>query len=148
MFPGGKRLLKQNHFPQCCSLKCLSFSGVQFCNSCERFDGSICHGGMKSCWKFNLYSKNRSCATDHYYFSDLTTGRWWGVVLQRDTKYHQWCPQCLEPSCGGNLESWERVGSGIHHTQTWVQGPVWEADVFCLVVARERQTKCRHSLGA
>ncbi|XP_070931892.1 prostate and testis expressed protein 13-like isoform X2 [Macaca nemestrina] len=51
-------------------------SGVRFCNSCERFDGSICHGGMKSCWKFNLYSKNRSCATDHYYFSDLTTGRY------------------------------------------------------------------------
>uniref|UniRef100_A0A8C9GDC5 Uncharacterized protein n=1 Tax=Piliocolobus tephrosceles TaxID=591936 RepID=A0A8C9GDC5_9PRIM len=50
--------------------------GIQFCNSCEHFDGSICHGGMKSCWKFNLYLKNRSCATDHYYFSDLTTGRY------------------------------------------------------------------------
>ncbi|XP_065385279.1 prostate and testis expressed protein 13-like isoform X1 [Macaca fascicularis] len=54
----------------------LTWKWVRFCNSCERFDGSICHGGMKSCWKFNLYSKNRSCATDHYYFSDLTTGRY------------------------------------------------------------------------
>uniref|UniRef100_A0A8I5TTX5 Prostate and testis expressed 2 n=1 Tax=Pongo abelii TaxID=9601 RepID=A0A8I5TTX5_PONAB len=54
----------------------LTWKWVRFCNFCKHFDGSICRGGMKSCWKFNIYLKNRSCATDHYYFSDLTTGRY------------------------------------------------------------------------
>uniref|UniRef100_A0A5F9D5P2 Prostate and testis expressed 2 n=1 Tax=Oryctolagus cuniculus TaxID=9986 RepID=A0A5F9D5P2_RABIT len=47
---------------------------IRFCNECDHFDGVKCHGGMKSCWKFNFSSNNRSCATSHYYYSHRLSG--------------------------------------------------------------------------
>lgn len=29
---------------------------------------------MKNCWKFNAMVRNRSCRTDHFYFTDRLTG--------------------------------------------------------------------------
>ncbi|XP_058520055.1 prostate and testis expressed protein 13-like [Ochotona princeps] len=52
----------------------LTFEWVRFCNHCDHFNGARCLGGMKSCWKFNLYLTNKSCATNHYYYNDRYTG--------------------------------------------------------------------------
>uniref|UniRef100_A0A5F9DGB4 Prostate and testis expressed 2 n=1 Tax=Oryctolagus cuniculus TaxID=9986 RepID=A0A5F9DGB4_RABIT len=68
----------------------LIFSVIRFCNRCDHFDGAICHGGMKSCWKFNVYSENKSCATNHYYYSD----RFSGTYLFRYTTLN--CKVCEE----------------------------------------------------
>ncbi|XP_062053636.1 prostate and testis expressed protein 13-like [Lepus europaeus] len=66
------------------------FIVIRFCNRCDHFDGAICHGGMKSCWKFNVYSTNKSCATNHYYYSD----RFSGLYLFRYTTLN--CKVCEE----------------------------------------------------
>uniref|UniRef100_A0A8C9BXF0 Uncharacterized protein n=1 Tax=Phocoena sinus TaxID=42100 RepID=A0A8C9BXF0_PHOSS len=47
----------------------------RFCNYCKDFNGMQCHTPMKQCWKFNLLLYNRSCTTDHFYFSDRVTGK-------------------------------------------------------------------------
>ncbi|XP_073915288.1 prostate and testis expressed protein 13-like [Castor canadensis] len=49
-------------------------AGFRFCNECKHYNGSKCLGGMKSCKKFSLFSVNRSCSTDNYYFNDRITG--------------------------------------------------------------------------
>ncbi|XP_054097684.1 prostate and testis expressed protein 2 [Callithrix jacchus] len=54
----------------------LTWRWIRHCNFCKHFDGFICQGGMKSCWKFNVLLTNRSCATDNYYFNDPTSGRY------------------------------------------------------------------------
>ncbi|CAH6860420.1 prostate and testis expressed protein 13 [Phodopus roborovskii] len=52
----------------------LTFSLIRFCNLCDRFDGSKCLSGMKSCWKFDLLRYNRTCTTENFYFSNRFTG--------------------------------------------------------------------------
>ncbi|XP_069324731.1 prostate and testis expressed protein 2 [Eulemur rufifrons] len=54
----------------------LTLKWVRFCNECKHFDGYRCHGGMKHCWKFNMYSTNRSCSTNNYYYNDRISGRY------------------------------------------------------------------------
>uniref|UniRef100_H0XKB6 Prostate and testis expressed 2 n=2 Tax=Otolemur garnettii TaxID=30611 RepID=H0XKB6_OTOGA len=54
----------------------LTSKGIRYCNDCKRFDGYKCLGGMKQCWKFDIYRYNRSCATEHFYYSDRSSGRY------------------------------------------------------------------------
>uniref|UniRef100_A0A8C7BLB2 Uncharacterized protein n=1 Tax=Neovison vison TaxID=452646 RepID=A0A8C7BLB2_NEOVI len=51
--------------------------GIRFCHECDFFDGFKCRSKMKRCWKFNLFLPyNRSCTTEHYYYSNRVTGRY------------------------------------------------------------------------
>ncbi|XP_053451615.1 prostate and testis expressed protein 13-like [Nycticebus coucang] len=63
---------------------------VRYCNECKHFDGYKCVGGMKKCWKFDIYRHNRSCSTENFYASDRLTGRY----LFRYTKLS--CKPCEE----------------------------------------------------
>lgn len=130
-------LLQQNPSPESSTSKFSSLSlGIRFCNACDNFNGMNCRYPMKWCWKFNVLSTNRSCATDHFYYYHRASGK---CMLERDIKYHLWCPQSLTSRCGGNLVR-GRVGrESFSVCRPGVQA-VWEADVFCL--------RSRHSLGA
>uniref|UniRef100_A0A287A856 Prostate and testis expressed 2 n=1 Tax=Sus scrofa TaxID=9823 RepID=A0A287A856_PIG len=48
--------------------------GIRFCNACDNFNGMNCRYPMKWCWKFNVLSTNRSCATDHFYYYHRASG--------------------------------------------------------------------------
>ncbi|XP_025320792.1 prostate and testis expressed protein 13-like isoform X2 [Canis lupus baileyi] len=47
---------------------------IRSCYQCAHFDGYRCRSGLKKCWKFNLMIHNRSCSTEHYYYTDRITG--------------------------------------------------------------------------
>ncbi|XP_029771151.1 prostate and testis expressed protein 2 isoform X5 [Suricata suricatta] len=53
----------------------LTCEGIRVCYHCDHFDGYKCLTHLKRCWKFNLMAYNRTCTTDHYYYSDRITGR-------------------------------------------------------------------------
>ena len=101
---------------------------IRSCYQCAHFDGYRCRSGLKKCWKFNLMIHNRSCSTEHYYYTDRITGKF---RLERDTRHYQWCPPFLESRCGGKLGPWERLGkvefSVVHPPEV---ESVWEAEVF------------------
>uniref|UniRef100_A0A8C6W9V3 Prostate and testis expressed 13 n=1 Tax=Nannospalax galili TaxID=1026970 RepID=A0A8C6W9V3_NANGA len=64
--------------------------GIKFCNFCMHYDGTKCITGMRSCWKFDMLLKNRSCASENYYYNDRTTG----IYLFRYTTLS--CKRCGE----------------------------------------------------
>ncbi|KAM5224673.1 prostate and testis expressed protein 13-like [Hipposideros larvatus] len=64
--------------------------GIRYCNKCDHYNGYTCMKTMKTCWKINAVRGNRSCRTDHFYFSDRLTGRY----LFRHTKLS--CEACEE----------------------------------------------------
>ncbi|XP_052043650.1 prostate and testis expressed protein 13-like isoform X2 [Apodemus sylvaticus] len=47
---------------------------IRHCNLCQHHDGIDCRSGMKSCWKFNVWTQNRTCTTENYYYYDRYTG--------------------------------------------------------------------------
>ncbi|XP_060239481.1 prostate and testis expressed protein 13-like [Meriones unguiculatus] len=47
---------------------------IKYCNLCSHHDGFKCRSGMQKCWKFELFSKNRTCATENFYFYNRITG--------------------------------------------------------------------------
>uniref|UniRef100_A0A673UG47 Prostate and testis expressed 2 n=1 Tax=Suricata suricatta TaxID=37032 RepID=A0A673UG47_SURSU len=53
----------------------LTSKRIRVCYHCDHFDGYKCLTHLKRCWKFNLMAYNRTCTTDHYYYSDRITGR-------------------------------------------------------------------------
>ncbi|XP_022273821.1 prostate and testis expressed protein 13-like isoform X1 [Canis lupus baileyi] len=63
---------------------------IRSCYQCAHFDGYRCRSGLKKCWKFNLMIHNRSCSTEHYYYTDRITGR----ALYRYTRLS--CKVCEE----------------------------------------------------
>ncbi|KAM6158653.1 prostate and testis expressed protein 13-like [Rhynchocyon petersi] len=63
---------------------------IRICYNCNHFDGYKCHGGMKTCWKFNVLRTNRTCTTENYYYNDRITG----VYLFRYAKLS--CQPCEE----------------------------------------------------
>lgn len=109
--------------------------GFRFCNACDFYDGFTCLKPQKSCSKFNLFFPT-ACTTDHFYFYHRRTGK---CMLERDIKYHLWCPQSLTSRWGGNLVQGRVDRESFSICRPGVQA-VWEADVFCL--------RSRHSLGA
>uniref|UniRef100_A0A8C6GS55 Uncharacterized protein n=1 Tax=Mus spicilegus TaxID=10103 RepID=A0A8C6GS55_MUSSI len=48
---------------------------LKHCNLCSHHDGLKCHTAMKSCWKFDLWTQNRTCTTENYYYYDCFTGK-------------------------------------------------------------------------
>ncbi|XP_029771150.1 prostate and testis expressed protein 2 isoform X4 [Suricata suricatta] len=52
----------------------LTSKRIRVCYHCDHFDGYKCLTHLKRCWKFNLMAYNRTCTTDHYYYSDRITG--------------------------------------------------------------------------
>ncbi|KAM7051743.1 prostate and testis expressed protein 13-like [Molossus nigricans] len=49
---------------------------IRFCNFCDVYNGHNCEKPMQQCWKFNSVMLNRSCRTDHFYYSDRLSGRY------------------------------------------------------------------------
>uniref|UniRef100_A0A8C9P956 Uncharacterized protein n=1 Tax=Spermophilus dauricus TaxID=99837 RepID=A0A8C9P956_SPEDA len=49
---------------------------IRSCHFCEHYTVMGCRTGMKSCWKFNYESGNRSCRTTNYYYHDRTSDRY------------------------------------------------------------------------
>nr|KAF6465854.1 hypothetical protein HJG63_011239 [Rousettus aegyptiacus] len=89
MFTGGRGKAESLFRKLCFKLFSL-FLGIRFCNRCDNHDGFKCLKPMKSCWKFNVLIKNRSCRTDHFYFSERYSGRY----LYRYSKLS--CDPCEE----------------------------------------------------
>ncbi|XP_076780585.1 prostate and testis expressed protein 13-like isoform X1 [Arvicanthis niloticus] len=61
---------------------------IKRCNYCDHYDGSRCRTGMKSCWKFDIWTHNRTCTTENYYYSERATG----LYLYRYAKLN--CKPC------------------------------------------------------
>ncbi|XP_031210727.1 uncharacterized protein LOC116079131 [Mastomys coucha] len=66
----------------------LTFNLIRHCNLCKHYDGFTCRSGMKSCWKFDLWTQNRTCTTENFYYYD----RFSGLYLFRYAKLN--CKPC------------------------------------------------------
>ncbi|XP_070129037.1 prostate and testis expressed protein 13-like isoform X1 [Equus caballus] len=54
----------------------LTSKWIRYCHKCDLYDGYKCLSSMGRCWKFNVLNYERVCTTDHFYFNDRLTGRY------------------------------------------------------------------------
>lgn len=101
MFTGGRGKAESLFRKLCFKLFSL-FLGIRFCNRCDNHDGFKCLKPMKSCWKFNVMIKNRSCRTDHFYFSERYSGKW--AIRERQEIL------LIEPTVPG-VKVWRETGT-------------------------------------
>lgn len=58
---------------------------------------------MKSCWKFDLWTQNRTCTTENYYYYDRFTGK--QAFEKHMQKCLQFYPHNLDLRCRGQFRS-------------------------------------------